>query len=713
MNAQAMKLNMPDESRSGWLPLAAFWAYAVVIIVWLRAGWGGAAVSEAAANWGPVLAQGALLVYLALNLRKMAPGLRRVGWVLVSIAVGIDLCSVLFSLYASPTANKLYALCNDALFFFYYPVLACACAMFFIDLGGSFRSWRVWVDIATLSLSLGATVWLFLLSPALAAAGVNTSGAIISLLYSPAIAATIVIAALLFTQIMDWRNERALGFLIAAITLGFTADLGWLRARIVSDFPVDTWFDVAACCTLSALVATAVRLERHRIVPERSAQPGEVNPQSFLPTLAVLLAIAMLFGEQANSIGIGGWMLLGCALGGAVLLTARQLGARYELRRLNLALAMRHADERLTELERRSSDLVLIVDAKRRLAYVSPASDTMLGIAPAALRATPATRLLGPNNESRLVSFLDDIAERHLASNEITAAFTTPAGERRDVQIVGSDLRSNPVIAGIVLNIRDVTEQHRLEREVLEAVAIERCRLSSDIHEGLGQELAGIALLLKALKSKLACDPGSAQSSLTAITGHFSQTIELAREIARGLSPLQVVRGSLDQALVQLAADARDRFSMCVNFRSSIQGIRLSAGDADHIYRIVVEALNNAARHSSCSNVDVTLHADGDQLKLSVTDDGIGFRPGATSGKGLGLRMMGYRARAMGGNISIEPSSALGSRITVSVPIHHSPVARNSERRSALGIYDATVEHCIVSGVEKFSARENIGISGG
>jgi len=152
---------------------------------------------------------------------------------------------------------------------------------------------------------------------------------------------------------------------------------------------------------------------------------------------------------------------------------------------------------------------------------------------------------------------------------------------------------------------------------------------------------------------------------------------------------------------------------MCVNFRSSIQGIRLSAGDADHIYRIVVEALNNAARHSSCSNVDVTLHADGDQLKLSVTDDGIGFRPGATSGKGLGLRMMGYRARAMGGNISIEPSSALGSRITVSVPIHHSPVARNSERRSALGIYDATVEHCIVSGVEKFSARENIGISGG
>jgi PAS domain S-box-containing protein len=435
---------------------------------------------------------------------------------------------------------------------------------------------------------------------------------------------------------------------------------------------------VVANCVVCALVATAVKLDQRREVPERSLQGGEVNPQSFLPTLAVLIAIAMLFAEQANSVGISGWLLLACAVGGAGLLTARQLGARYELRRLNLALAMRQADERLTELVRDSSDLVLIVDARRQLTYVSPASDGILGMAPTAVRATPATRLLGLGNETRLSGLLDDLAVRHLPTAEMTAAFTTPNGERRDVQIVASDHRGSPVIAGIVLNIRDITDQCRLERQVIEAVAAERCRLSSDIHEGLGQELAGIALLLAALQKKLTLGPDPARSLLNEISGHVSRTIELAREIARGLSPLQVVRGSLEQALIQLAANARERFALNVNVRGSVQGATLSAGEADHFYRIAVEALNNSGRHSRCSNVDVELQSDCDQIRLSVIDNGIGFELGAESGKGQGLQMMGYRARAMGGSIRIEPLLGAGTRIVVSVPVRQDSIRGDS-----------------------------------
>lgn len=460
--------------------------------------------------------------------------------------------------------------------------------------------------------------------------------------------------------------------------LEFTADLDWLRARISVDVPIDSWFDVVAPCTVCALVATAVKLDTQRESPARSLQAGEVNPLSFLPTLAVLLAIAMLFGEQAISSGIGGGILLACALGGAVLLTARQLGARYELRRLHLALAMRQADERLTELVRRSSDLVLIINARRQLAYISPASDAVLGIAAGTVHATSATRLLGPDNEIRLRAFLDDITARHLPTAEMTASFTTPNGERRDVQIVGSDQRGSPMISGIVLNIRDVTDQYRFEREVLEAVAVERCRLSSDIHEGLGQELAGIALLLTALRSKLAFGSDSAPNLLNEITGQFSRTIELAREIARGLSPLQVVHGSLDHALVHLAAETRERFALGVNVQGSIQGARLTAGDADHLYRIVVEALNNAARHSRCSHIDIALQADHDQVRLSVIDNGVGLRPGAEFGKGLGMRIMGYRARAMGGSMRIEPLLGGGTQIVVSVPFRHHPASRDS-----------------------------------
>jgi signal transduction histidine kinase len=666
------------EARLAWAPVAALWAYAVLTGIWLYVGWGGSAVTAAIANWNPAPPELALLIYVVLSLRRFTPGLRRRAWILVVIAVAVGLIGNLLSPFVVSASNRIASLWDDAIFVIYYAILAGAYAMFFVDLGGAFRGWRIWIDIATLTLSLGATLWLFLISPALIASGANSNGLFVSLLYAPPIGAVVIMAALLFMQIMDWRNERALRFLMASVVLEFMADLDWLRARISVDVPLDSWFNVVASCTVCALVATAVKFDMRREVPERSVQGGEVNPQSFLPTLAVLLAIAMLFGEQAYSIGIGGWILLACALGGAALLTARQLGARYELRRLQLTLAMRQADERLTELVRRSTDLVLIIDATRQLAYVSPASGAVMGIPPAAVRATPATRLLGLGNETRLSGFLDDIAARHLPAAEMTAAFTTPNGERRDVQIVGSDQRASPMIGGIVLNIRDVTDQYRLEREVLEAVTVERCRLSSDIHEGLGQELAGIALLLSALQSKLAFDPDAAPNLLYEITGQFSRTIEQAREIARGLSPLQVVHGSLDQALIQLAADMRERYALSVNVHGNIQDARLSAGEADHIYRIAVEALNNAARHSRCSNVDVALHADHDQIRLSVIDNGVGFALEAESGKGLGLRMMGYRARAMGGSIRIEQLLGGGTRIVVSVPFGHHPASRDS-----------------------------------
>ena len=327
----------------------------------------------------------------------------------------------------------------------------------------------------------------------------------------------------------------------------------------------------------------------------------------------------------------------------------------------------------MTELVRRSSDLIVLVDPLRRLSFVSPASLAVLGVAPQVLKAQSAALLLGSDNERTLRVFLDDIAERRLAHAEMEAVFTGPDGVRRAVQVVGSDQLDNPAIGGIALTIRDLTDQRRLEREVLDMASRERERLSSDIHDGLGQELTGIALLLKSLNLSRESQSGTLERSLQMIEGHVENTIDLARKLASGLSPLQMGRGSLDDVITELAAQASDRFAFRVNFRHRYLRQSIGTGAAEHLYRIVQESLNNAARHSNCACVDIELNSEAGRLELVVADDGTNMREGGESRSGLGLRMIAYRVRMMGGSLQFGKSITGGMRVTVSIPVRMQP----------------------------------------
>jgi PAS domain S-box-containing protein len=648
------------------VPVALLWGYAALVGIWLLAGWGGPTVTDTLANWNPAPAQLALLAYMAYNLRRMPAGLRRTAWWLVFAAVAIDLVGVLFWLYTLPAEHQQYVVWDDAVFLVYYPVLALACALFILDLGGTFRGWRVWIEMATLALGLGATLWILLLDPAISRS-MPVRGKMFGLLmFATAIGGLMVMAARLYTQVSDWRRERALGLLIAALSLGFAADMLWLRAKVADSFPTDSWFDVVAYCAFNAMIATAVMLDRGRIAAGLRLTPVESN--SFLPTLAVLLAVTMLFGESAALDGIRGWIATACTLGGALLLAARQLGVRHEIRGLQTALVTMRAEAILTEVTRRSSDLVMIVNRERRIAYVSPSSAAVLGIASSDLVMSPAIGFLGPGNQARLSAFYDDIVKSRPDSVELAAAFSTASGDRRELSVIGTDHLDSELIAGLVINARDVTVQRRLERELLDVVARERERLAGDMHEGLGQELTGVALLLKAHVNEFSPGDGPARSSAEEIIAHVNKSINLSRTIARGLSPLQVARGSIEGALENLSAEMSAQYAVKVQVHCDVDGAEIDPTAADHLYRIAVEAMNNALRHSGCSAVEIGLSCDPRVLTLFVADNGSGFRYGRVADMGLGLRMMGYRARSLGGSLRVEAQPAGGTRILVTVP---------------------------------------------
>jgi len=155
---------------------------------------------------------------------------------------------------------------------------------------------------------------------------------------------------------------------------------------------------------------------------------------------------------------------------------------------------------------------------------------------------------------------------------------------------------------------------------------------------------------------------------MSEVMAQVDRAITATRDLARGFSPVQIERGSLSVALDRLAIDAERRLRVRVTSSSQPADIRAPDLVADHLYRIAHEAVTNAARHSGCRHVGIDLRREAGALCLTVTDDGAGFADAERSSDRLGVRMMAYRARLLGGTLRFEPVKGGGTRVVTSVP---------------------------------------------
>jgi signal transduction histidine kinase len=90
--------------------------------------------------------------------------------------------------------------------------------------------------------------------------------------------------------------------------------------------------------------------------------------------------------------------------------------------------------------------------------------------------------------------------------------------------------------------------------------------------------------------------------------------------------------------------------------------------NALHLYRIAQEAVTNAAQHGAAGQVQIALRCDGERGLLRVEDNGQGFNPAMQQSKGLGLRIMHYRAQMMAGSLRIESSRSRGTTVSCWFP---------------------------------------------
>ena len=258
-----------------------------------------------------------------------------------------------------------------------------------------------------------------------------------------------------------------------------------------------------------------------------------------------------------------------------------------------------------------------------------------------------------------------------LATGE-TAAYDfeieTPGSALQYIENRAVLVRDDSIGTGVSIAMRDITERRRLEREVLEISSRERQRIGQDLHDGLGQELTGVALMLRGLAKRVQQESPDSVAAINEIVALVNQSIEAARSLARGLLPVSTGNGSLSNALEALARRCADAYGMAVDFRGEIDP-QMSVGEdeASHIYRIAQEALTNTARHGHASVATVSIVLNPRQFLLRIADDGIGIdRPaGAAPGVGMGLRIMQYRASMIGARFQIVPNHPRGTVVIV------------------------------------------------
>ena len=220
----------------------------------------------------------------------------------------------------------------------------------------------------------------------------------------------------------------------------------------------------------------------------------------------------------------------------------------------------------------------------------------------------------------------------------------------------------------------------RLEQEIIRISEHEQQRIGRDLHDGVCQYLAAIGLTASMLKQRLE----KQSNSLAQVAGEIVELLQDAasrtRDFARGLSPVDRDEGGLESALEELAASTVRLASVSCTFICPTPVDIRDNASAVHLFRIAQEAVSNALKHGHAKNIVIALEMSEGLCSLRVSDDGTGFDPRFNERKGMGLSIMRYRTRMLGGWFEIQYNYPSGTVVTCAIE-YRPPQSSNSELR--------------------------------
>lgn len=235
------------------------------------------------------------------------------------------------------------------------------------------------------------------------------------------------------------------------------------------------------------------------------------------------------------------------------------------------------------------------------------------------------------------------------------------------------------LLVGVVVDVTPLmSTQQALEasREELRQLATYRenereqeyRRLAREFHDELGQVLTSARMQLQWLDGRVGDDQAT-RSALTSIESMIGEAYHSVKSIAAELRPPALNLGlpaAIEWQAARVLAPAGLQFTVAL----APVAESLPDATATALFRIVQEAFTNVLRYAGARSVHVSLRADGEQLILSVADDGCGFDPACVAaGEHFGLVGMRERVAALHGTLDIDSAAGEGTRITVQLPL--------------------------------------------
>jgi PAS domain S-box-containing protein len=248
------------------------------------------------------------------------------------------------------------------------------------------------------------------------------------------------------------------------------------------------------------------------------------------------------------------------------------------------------------------------------------------------------------------------------------------------------DQEGQPILVGAV-GI-DITARRRAEEalraseqrlrfltsQLLSAQERERKRISMELHDELGQNLAVLKLQIRAIERALGEDQQDLKEGCRELLHYLDGVIDNIRRLSHDLSPAILEDLGLQSALKYLINGVSKHYTVSHSFEVEDLDQLFPSDVQIIIYRIFQECLTNISKHAGATDVSIVVKEDDGILSMVLEDNGIGFEPTGllarrASGRGLGLAALDERARMLGGTLEIWSQPGSGTRVTCLIPI--------------------------------------------
>jgi len=244
--------------------------------------------------------------------------------------------------------------------------------------------------------------------------------------------------------------------------------------------------------------------------------------------------------------------------------------------------------------------------------------------------------------------------------------------QRMEEALAESRARAEQELRELNDQLRRVSARSRARREE------DRTRLARELHDQLGQAMAGLKIELFWLAERVGGrDAPEIAAKIDAMTLLVDDTIDRIRRISTELRPPVLDRLGLFAAIEWQIEEFQKRSHIHVRFRSTVDQVPLDLGRSTAVFRIFQEALANVAAHSRATQVTVRLAVRRGWLLMAVADNGRGIpvRP-SENRQSLGLRGMCERAELLGGQVRISEGRPRGTIVNLAIPLadrRHTP----------------------------------------